>query len=593
MAYKDVKHEYNTVRMEQLNATKQLKRVEDELAALEHQYSALDAKYDKILTSDRAHALQAFRASKTAPIEIKIQETETKLNETKQRYSDEKSKITYDNFLESCSSKQEILEDVRKASTTLEERLQQIVGPRFYSILISSMQYKAVSFSDDNLDKLIEYFNRSEKTIDGFSTGRSATAMIDQVEEQLLGTDESSLQLSSFIAIIILALLLFARKYFMPIIVIFMMTLSVYTVFKNYQIYHMLVVQKAVRENINQIDDFIKKQVEQEVAISLKQLDADFLPRIDKLEKLVTQLQNDLQKRMSEADNEFVYDDSTITREHVAEVDRLDSQKRTLEKQRNEYKELQESKARQVDGLKKKMDTMLADLRNTFFDGIGKEVIFEPTFLLDIDEAENKPKFFEHPQSSCLFLYEDTSDVYNFIRLLSYELRAKISPFSLKVAVSDEAYLGQDMIYFADEQEDKKQSMSAFSIFRDKKETEEFVNELGSDMRKRQLNIRREFDSIASYNRAMVEMGSLAESYIFWFVIDPDARQYDNATIQQVLKIGGSLGIFAHLFISKEEFSKLKETAVKLFDSVEQIYYLEHGEIYKRPVAYVAEDLLK
>ena len=249
---------------------------------------------------------------------------------------------------------------------------------------------------------------------------------------------------------------------------------------------------------------------------------------------------------------------------------------------------------RYIKELGKQLNDMLNDLQNQYFKGVGTSKIFDPTFLFDIDPVRNKPIFFKHPQTSCLFLYSNPEDVPNFIRLLSLELRVKLNPFSLVITVIDMKNMGQDYVYFtSDDSEDLPGgTKSVFSIVALEEDLKNSMNKLSTDLLRRQSNIRREFTTIKVYNERMIELKSLTESYHFMFVIDPETNYLTNSDVTKALRVGGDLGVFLHLFINKEEFKGLGDTAVSILDAIGRVYYLEDGKLFERAKDFVVENLL-
>ena len=597
MNYTELKKSYDTVRREQLNADKELTRISKELKDLQQQYDSIDSTYEKSEASFRNKELELFRNKVIQPYKEKDLKLQKRLEKLKETYSKKKGEITYDKLLSQYSSKQEILADVREESKIVRNCLEKAVGEKFYNKLVNSLASQEIQFTESNLDTLIKYFNESEDVLAGMDNGGSRLiTALENFENSLSDSDSNGdfdkIRIGSSVAIA--CALLLAGNITLPIIAIGLSTYAAFTVFRNYKIYRILIVQKAVQENIDNIDELLKKQVEDEVNKQLQELDDKFIPEIAKTENALESNNQEMQNVLSKADSEFVFDDSVIKLRKNAEIDKLDKQKSALMVQQSQQKELVDKKTERVKELGKQLNDMLNDLQNQYFKGVGTSKIFDPTFLFDIDPVRNKPIFFKHPQTSCLFLYSNPEDVPNFIRLLSLELRVKLNPFSLVITVIDMKNMGQDYVYFtSDDSEDLPGgTKSVFSIVALEEDLKNSMNKLSTDLLRRQSNIRREFTTIKVYNERMIELKSLTESYHFMFVIDPETNYLTNSDVTKALRVGGDLVVFQHLFINKEEFKGLGDTAVSILDAIGRVYYLEDGKLFERAKDFVVENLL-
>lgn len=596
MSYADIKKSYDSARREQLGVDKEISRIETQLKKLETTYPEIEKRYQALIADDKLNAMGKFQKSRIVPFETKLSEDEKRLRKTRAEYDSKKSEISYDNLLAQCSSKQDILEEVRNASTVLEQRLRSLVGDRFYGVLSENLDSREINFESENLDKLIRYFNASEKTVERYARkGSVLQNFIDDVENRILANDEGEdgKALSIVIAVGMLIAIIFYCRIMLPVEAILLAIFSIYNVMRNYRVYHILVIQKAVQENIDKIDAHLRKQIEEEVLRQQSELDSQYLPVIQALESEIAKLNQDIVNAEAEAKAIFQYDESGMVNRKKAEIEKVDKQKSQLLIQKRQQQELLSQKTQIVEDLSEQLSGMLKGLQDTFLSGVGEAIIFDPKFLFDIDTVKNRPVFFTHPQSSCLFLYEDIKDVYDLIRLFAVELRAKLNPFNLSIAVADLKNLGQDLIYFtASEGGSDVEISSLFRMIVNADDLKAFVQTTADDLLRRQSNIRREFGDIAAYNQKMVELNSLTESYDFQFIVDPDNNWINNPKVQSVLRVGGVLGIFSHVFIEKSEFVKLKDYATIILDIIGKVYYLENGNYFERAKDFVVDNLL-
>ena len=591
MNYNEIKKNYDIARREQLNADKELTRIAKELKATDGTYSEIESSFQTRMVNDKAKALEAYRKSKTDPIEAELSSTEQTLTNTKKEYEEKRSGITYDNLLANCSSKQEILEDVHNASSILSECLQGIVGNRFYKELTASLEHQEFEFTDESLPSVIQYFNESEVMLDKLSKGSGGIdAVFDKVEDAVSPDEEGDKTVSLVLAVGVGIGVVLLTKIFLPVYAVLLTAYGAYNIFRNSRVYRILIVQKAVQDNINHIDDLLKKQIEEEVNNQLNALDSEYVPAIEGLEKKVTKLKQSIIDISAEADNTFVYNSKEVESLKSAAISKADNQRSSLLTQKKRQEEILAEKTKIVQELGEQLGELLQGLRQQYLQGVGKEVIFEPHFLFDIDMARNKPVFFTHPQTRCLFLYDDAQDVYNFVRLITLQLRAKLNPFNLSVTVTDVVNSGNDLVYF-NSVEDKNNSL--FQLLTTSSAIKEKLTDFATDFDKRQTNIRKDFETIEKYNKAMLEMNSLTESYLFFFFIDPEAATLTEEETVRLLRVGGELGIYTHLFIAKSEFAAMKDTAASVLDNVGKTYFLSNGNYLERAKDFISETLLQ
>lgn len=608
MSYADLKKSYDTARKEQLVADKELNRITKEIQNLTKEYERIDDYYVKSEVIFKNKELDAFRKSLVDPITSKGLKLQDKYDSLEKEYKSLRAEITYDNLLSQYSSKQEILDDVRDESVKLKSSLESSVGKSFYTRLTDTLKYQEVQLSEDNLDRIIKYFNQSEIKLEKMSEDTFGIREIFNSFERIVGTSgdesqdgsdsespaETGNKITTICSVVIAAALLLFSNFTIPVVSALLGVYTVYTVVQNYQVYKILIVQKSIQDNIDQIDDHLKKQVEDEVNRQIDATDNKYLPVLENLKSTIASNKLEAEEALQRADAEFKYDGSSIELKKTAEIDKIDKQKSALLVQQEQQKEVLQEKTELVKKLNEQLNDMLSELRKQYLQGVGTSKILDPTFLFDIDPVRNKPIFFKHPLTSCLFLYEDVNDAYNLIRLLSLELRVKLNPFSLSIDVVDTKNMGQDFVYFTSEESEELPggTKNVYSVITSQDDIKKLNTRTGTDLLRRQANIRREFGKISAYNEKMIELKSLTESYNFQFFIDPETGFISNPDVNKNLRVGGDLGVYIHFFVKKSDFKSMGEGAQFLLDAIGKVYYLEDGNYFERAKDFVIENLL-
>lgn len=591
MQYSDLKKSFDAARREQLSADKELNRIKKEIQSVAEKYSELEKVFLSAEADEKAKGLKEYKEKLIGPFEKELSETTERLKCVQAEYDEKRAGITYDNLLAQCSSKQDILREVREASAVLQEKLEVMVGKKFFHNLSECLEKQHVEFTEDNLDELIEYFNKNEKVIESYAEGETAVGeALNTVEHTLFSTDEGAENIRVAVSVGILVVTLFLRNWCLPGMSVLLTLFVVYNVLRNFKVYRILIVQKAVQDNIEQIDEHLKKQVEAEVEKQLQELEAKYTRELEKLRNREKELQDAILSAEVEADSTFEFDPNTLNLRKAAEIEKLDKQKSVLLVQAAEQEKLLAQKNKIVRELNDKLSSFLDNLKKQYLTGVGKDVIFNPRFLIDVDVVRNKAEYFNYPQTSCLFLYEELDDVYDFVRLMSVELRAKLNPFNLSIVTVDERNMGQDLVYFTSSDNDESMA-GLYRVVTDANALKVFIGRTAKELMRRQTNIRREFDSIQSYNEKMVEINSLTEAYEFQFIIDPSDVYLASNDTARAIRIGGSLGLFVNVFMSKKNFVKAGDSIMPLFDAIGKVYYMDTGKLLGRAKDFVLDDM--
>ncbi len=64
-----------------------------------------------------------------------------------------------------------------------------------------------------------------------------------------------------------------------------------------------------------------------------------------------------------------------------------------------------------------------------------------------------------------------------------------------------------------------------------------------------------------------------------------------NANFKQILAVGGSVGIFFHIFMDIEKFYKLREQALSVIESIDKIWLLDRSGAKSRAKDWVETQL--
>lgn len=601
MDYNQIKKEYDGIRREIIKCNKKLKGIDSELQEIDNGKTESERAYQSEYEKAKQDGIVVYKNKLVKPIENKLLSAENQLNKLRSEYEQEKEGLTEDNLLRQCSDQQSILEEVRESSELLKKKIQDAIGQRFYDELMSQMSGKTVELHEEDLMRVIRYFNKCSDLLAKMGSGPSGIEIvmggIEETLKRLSVPTTEKRAVNAAILVAMAAVIVLAYKLVFPVYVVFLTILGGYNLLKTHSIYKILVVQKAVQDNIDSIDQLIHEQVVDELERRILETDEYYNTEIQKMEQAVSDLKESLTKAAITAENTYSFDDSEIRDAHEVDRKRRENNEARLLQDKRETKRELDNLCEQANEYKRQLDDIIGGIQKQYLDvsRAGKECIFEPYFLMDIDVEKHKPIFFVHQQGSSLFIYKTLSDVYKFIRLMCVQLRCKLNPNCLSIQLYDETNLGSECIYFIPRDEGLKKSGTADRMFKlttDENAFKENLGEMATDIMKRTSSIKREFSDIATYNKAMVELESLTLSYEFVFIVDPTSQLLQDIVLKKVLMNGGEVGLFSHVFIKESMFSKLGETASDLLECIDKIYVLQNGMYNERAKDFVLEHFI-
>lgn len=173
----------------------------------------------------------------------------------------------------------------------------------------------------------------------------------------------------------------------------------------------------------------------------------------------------------------------------------------------------------------------------------------------------------------------------NFMSLIMYQLRCRISPFALNLIYYDTLYAGSYMQGFVD-----RGKALPFEICTDAEQVQESIGALLKKRDKR-LGILRDVPDIEMHNKKMLEMDSVPEAYYFVFAQELDLQIQQRADFKSLTVTGGRVGIFLFNFVPLSFFRKEKESFLGQLDNYSEVYTISGGNVKRKAITFVKERL--
>ena len=597
--YNEIKKSIDRVRKDIVGIKRNLSRNEEDQREIRRAVDKAESTFQLNLRQEKDTAQQEFVQQSVADVNNEIQSLQHQISQTQQEYDNEIDRIKCMDIASQYSDEQAITAEVRASLAVLQEQLTKTISPRFQNELEAKFETQEIAMSSEEIEEVIKYFNKQSRMIEHMGSGSWVDKLIDKILQLVripsLEKNEKTAKVSfGILSILLVVLVAVAGKFLFPFYVLFLGVLLFYNVNKHYRIFSALIAQKTVKDNLKLIDESLRnKALEQQQALlqeTQEQYDAQLLQAQEELDSLKQRKDSATMSAMQS----FTFDDTDLQSRYSNAIkinnkrleqlkDEKDSLQHSLNEAQNELQELEH----QLHAIAGNVQSEYLDLQK-----IGTSPIFNPQFIVDIKKS--KPTYFTHLQAGMLFLYNDSKDVSNFIRLILLQLRIKLSPHNMNCTIIDTQDLGIDYLPFKPNNPDNDEAInSLFRIIGDKEKIKETIDDLVASINTRVAAIRQDYDNIAAYNQAMVESDSLTESYEFVFYQNPENRVLSDLNMQQLYRLGGPLGIFVHLFIKKDVFYEMGDLAEELVESSEGIYLLQDGSLLKRAKEFVSENLIK
>lgn len=609
MNYNELKEQVDRNRKSVSKAKHEKKKIEEELNEVRESKHTIEVNFQRETMNLRNAAHDAYVAEALKQYEDEIAVIQNNINNNNDSYMQKLSELTAENISDLYTGEQEIMNEIKASLNVLQDILSKIISPRFQKELENQLDRQQINLDGQNLEMLIDYFNKQSYIIDKMSKKSFKFDIMGYLNNQFLATnpldsignqessigniDRSKLNIA-VISIVMITITVLAAKYVFPIYLVLLLVYSSYNIAKNYKIFSAIIAQKVIKDNIQQVDDTLK----QKVLTELERQKQELQNKHDETDKLLQMQLNQKKTEMNNAavnaEGTFVFDASNAQKSYEAAMHAKENKEMSLVAQQKEIMDQLEQLYKNLRESEDLLKSMVGSIQDQYldFEKVGTSVIFEPVFIFDV--KDNKPVFFEHPEQSVLFLYEEPVDVIDLVRLLSVQLRIKLNPFNLNITVIDQVFMGTEYLIMQPVSDNADASIkNLYQILTAKEEVDERLVEYNDDILKRIRNIKRNFRNIKEYNNYMLEHDSLPESYDFLFYQDPGSDIAQNKIMQQLLINGSDVGIFPHLFIKSSDFYEMGDSARKLVDYVGAIYLLREGELFKRAKDFVLEKMIK
>lgn len=574
--YDDVKKRLISLQKDLNSCKANIRGLDNQHKVLEQEKEDINQRFEINISNEKRKELQKYTDEISEPFSKKVDELEEALEDLQERFQEELANFSDDHLTDYYYDKREMLEEMKKVLDMLNEKIQDLLGERFLNELDAQLNSISIEIPEGNLEEICDYFDKEASDLEKIKEKDNKILSVEKIVGKVnsLGTmmENGNKQLILALLIILCIVFYFAFKFVFPIYVFLLFLYAIYNVKLSSKIRTIAILRKAILDNVSEIENMYREKAKTQLKEKREELTRDYESKKSDLEKKLDDADEKLQNVLLSAQRRFNFDDSDLKSKHHDLLLINESNLRKLSVQKVQAEERLKSLTEDYNKTKELFNTVANNIKNEYIgcDHIGTSSILDGKFLIDIDSVSKKPKFWQFNLSSNLILYDNISDVINFVKLIVVQLRTKLSPLCLNVSVYDSAFMCQDYLPFKD---DKNENIMKFLISDDQLKT--YMETLSELSIKRINTIKKEFDSIVEYNQFMLEQDSIPEPYTFFFIQDLDFSRVLENKFTQILLNGGALGIYFIIFMNKDTFYHGKEQSKELIKYFSKIFSFE------------------
>ena len=576
---------------------KQLKAANANLAQTKNNLQSSTEQLNTNIAEARKSALNQFSRSQLEPINEKIKLIDTKIEELNSNHRTNLDELTEEKVMQNHADEYAMHEEITKSLGECEKKLELSMGKRFKNEFIKQMDESKIVIDPDEIDSFIDYFNQLNEKLDTYNN-TVLHNLVEKVESKLPQLRKTRLLENKnnalILSVVICLSIYFLRFYILPFYGVILFGLMVYYMWNSYHVYEILLAFKAVKDNLQLIEDEIKKNILAEMEDLILEENTNYQKKYDSLMKKRNELDAKKEETNQEIIHNFTFDDSSIRASFDATATSYKNQINVLEAEIAHIESQMESTKIRSRELTGEYASAIQSIPERYLKPcVGESYIFTVRddinkFFFGLHEDSNDPIFFTHPMGSSIILYDESTDiVFKFLQLINVQLRNKLNPAAFQVEVYDTVTRGMGLSMFLVPDIDV-----AFSIKATSDEITAAVSQMGTLINRRNTLLLNGEGSIEAYNEARAAENSLTEPYKFIFNINAPESILLSQTLVQAYHLGNKLGIYIHNFIEKETFYNLGD-ASKLINCVDAIYILEENSIMKRTKDFALENLIK
>lgn len=584
MGYLEIKREIDDLNNRIYSLESEVRNSNSTVVEKQNEIESLKSQKGREIEDARKRALANFELEVCKPYRDKEDELMSLKVQLKNKHDELIRENTSERYEKKYRSELS-LENTEKVVDEIRDATSNFYGDEIYNDLREFI-VKDLDFDSELQDgeSLISKINKITSLED-----KKPEGVLDNVFELLNGIEFSKENpVESVVPAIILLVVLIVGIKFYPIIIIALVVLTVYNVYRSVVTLKGLSVCESFDYNKKSIEDSVKNYVDKCVAKKSKEIEDNYKNVVNKVEKQLITNENEMEIELTKRRNDFTFDSSGIENEFELRVKNVEqSIEMSKETSRGKEQDLDECRD-ELEVKERELRECLMTISNDFLpEKIIPNTTFPKEFLFGIEDDEPVTK--PIPYGGCLFLYNDdngSSVGDDFMISLYYQINSRVAPRLIRNIYYDEINMGQNLMGCAE--------LDNVEIISDpnewKTQTDEFKVQLGSRMK-----IMSNYSGIDEYNEFMLSIDSIPETrFIIFAKVLPDVKSVTDANNLNLIRNGSRYGFTEFVFLNYKDF--LKKPTDDLFQILESIsccYYLSEDKIQKRSKEFLKREIAK
>ena len=294
---------------------KQLKAANANLAQTKNNLQSSTEQLNTNIAEARKSALNQFSRSQLEPINEKIKLIDTKIEELNSNHRTNLDELTEEKVMQNHADEYAMHEEITKSLGECEKKLELSMGKRFKNEFIKQMDESKIVIDPDEIDSFIDYFNQLNEKLDTYNN-TVLHNLVEKVESKLPQLRKTRLLENKnnalILSVVICLSIYFLRFYILPFYGVILFGLMVYYMWNSYHVYEILLAFKAVKDNLQLIEDEIKKNILAEMEDLILEENTNYQKKYDSLMKKRNELDAKKEETNQEIIHNFTFDDSSI-----------------------------------------------------------------------------------------------------------------------------------------------------------------------------------------------------------------------------------------------------------------------------------------
>lgn len=444
---------------------------------------------------------------------------------TYESYADEvKNGLSIDDCIEKCKD--------MKSSIELKQ------GSRLFNVISS---YTSKHNSDlVSLEDIEKAFDSIDSKLHKLNNSGDLLLKIESIVFDYNVDVDNKNQLISFILICIIVVGL--GIFLTPLLILLMLSLFGYNVYKSHFIYKCIVEVNNIMYNLSDIKSSIEKGINSKMEEDRLLIENKFKSKLAKIDSNVEELENKIIEVTESITNGFHFNSDRLKESFKIKENSL---KEKISLLSSEYLNLSAS-ITDLEKDIKDVDLEINKLSRSIFEQYypkepkDKSLLYPKDMLIDL--VNNKPNIFNLPKGSSCFIFKNEEDLFSYLDLYLTLLYSQMACSSFSVHYYDSKYIGTKSIEFT--------KLKNFMVYSDKENVDDDAEEMRVEMGKRITLLAG--SNVLAYNEEMIAESSVPLSYnIVIDLFTDDSRLSDIS--KQVIINGFDSGIVYNSFILESQ----------------------------------------